>query len=292
MDAVLKEGEFDIDGFVFGGSGLGPIFVDSYDPGVAEWSDQDNVDYKGNTLFGRDSLNGPTWGFVFNVVAETEDTAAALQALELISLKWRALEKRKPGEVSVLRYRRGGRTRRIYGRPRRFSFSPDALLKRGVVKVLADFKSKDAWFYDDELHYEQLKLRSSSTGGGFILPATLPVITDEPSDIQGAIFVGGTKETDMTLTFNGPVIDPGASGAGWSVDLDTELLAGQSVTIDSKEKTVLRNDGASLSTKLGPKTRLSTLKLKPGNTFFSFRGVDLTGQATAELRWRTANTAL
>ena len=72
---------------------------------------------------------------------------------------------------------------------------------------------------------------------------------------------------------------PLVKAAGLSLAFD------QSVTVDTRKFTVLRNDGVSLAGTLARGARLSQARLKPGSSNVTFGGTDATGRATCLFTW-------
>lgn len=271
----LDDGSFELDGFPFGGE-LDSVIVQpgGFDPGVAEWrvQDQDNPSGDG-VVFGRDLLSGPTWAFTF---LTNEYTAPdALDSLEAMAGLWLDNANRSvPGAVSVLRYNIGGRIRRVYGRPRRWSATVTPGLWGGVTPAVADFKCVDALHYDDELRTLQFGI---VPGSGVIAS------------------VGGSASAPFVATIHGPITNPWVAGPGWRFDFLTTLSSSQSLIVDTRPwaKTVLRQDGVSLAgTLTHDSTALSDARLLPSSAELTFGGVDTTHTATCSVSWRPTYRSL
>lgn len=285
---ALVNGDFDLDGYVIGDNE--PIFMTQFNPGAPWWRTQDNVNSAGpERFFGRDHMTGPTWSFQMTV--NTTSTDAAFTALQEAASVWRQTG-RDPSEESVLRYCINGRTRRVYGRPRQFSYTLDSKMHGGVVPAEATFITSDPWYYDDTLRGLTIGLRPGAAAGlvGPLKGSLSTVVGGSHSGIIND--VGGTRPAPFELAITGPVVDPVVEGDGWTLALNMTLLRGQSVVIDTRRNTVLRDDGASVSGALSRRSRLAKARLAPGSTRIYLRGKDSTGTASCALSWRPTFDAL
>lgn len=288
---VLREGEIEVAGYVLGASPDSAVFIESFDPGIADVRTQDVDNPVGDdTAFGRDFFTGPTW--TLDLVVNRRNAAEALQTLGELSAVWRADAVRStPGAEVVLRYALGGRTRRVYGRPRKFAYTPNGLTS-GVILATAEFKARNLVYFDDDERVLPLQIIPPSSGG-FTAPFTAPIIPAPTGEVQGPIAdVGGDIPAPFTVTFNGPITNPRVAGNGWEIELRDSLAWDQSVTVDTRLKTVKRNDGANLSGKLTHRSNLGTARLTPGPDYVTFSGYDATGTATARVAWRPAYAGL
>ncbi|MEE6280142.1 hypothetical protein [Georgenia sp. MJ170] len=277
---------FDVGGGLVLDGNDGPLLVTSFDPGAAGVRSQDVDNPVGNgRLFGRDRLGAPTWTFDVVTTVDDGDEAMALAA-RLLALWRRRFE---PGETVALRYRLGGRWRRVYGRPGRF-VGPDGgrLTVEGAASILATFRLADELHYGDDEHTASVGIVPASTGG-LTLPATFPwsgVSSGEPR--AGAVRNDGDADAPVLVRFYGPVRDPWLSGPGWELRLRGSLAWDRWVEVDARAATVLRDDGASVAGMLSRRSRLSSLRLPPGDSQVRYGGVDGTGTSRVEVRWRDA----
>lgn len=293
--AALTEGSFELDGFRFGGDS--DSFVcppGGFDPGAKGWRTQDQDSPVGDhTNFGRDLLSPPTWAW--SLTSNMDTLEEALEAVEEVESKWLGLSVRdRPSAVMELRYRLAGRDRMVYGRPRRFSHDLTPLAWQGVVNAVCDFARVDTLHYDDVVRTADLSiLPGSSSGLTSPLVGSLSTVSggEQASAVGG---VGGTAPTPITVLINGPITNPYIEGEGWRLTLNTTLEYDQSVLIDTRPfaNTVTRNDGVSLAGALTRTSLLSKARLKPGSTVLRFGGKDVTGTATASVKWRPAYYSL
>jgi hypothetical protein len=290
----LNEGEFELDGFGFGGGDHSVVIPPSgFDPGSATVRDQDSVNPLGDNLrMGRDTKTPPVWAF--DLMTNEYSAADALDSLDELAGIWQADSVRStPGALSVLRYRLGGRTRRVYGRARRFAPIVQTNLWGGVTAAVADFQLAENRYYEDELNTVSVSIVPATTGGlAGVLKAPLSTLAGGAR--QGVIQVGGRAPTPFTVTIRGPITNPWVAGPGWKIQLNTTLAYDQSVTINTRPgvTSVKRQDGASLAGSLTRTSRLTTALLKPGPAEITFGGTDATGTATCSLSWRNAHYSL
>jgi hypothetical protein len=280
----LLDGEFDLGGYVMGDTR--PVYVEEFDPGANTLGVQDVDNPAGNDRrFGRDKRYGSSWAFGLVINQKTQAGAATVASdLERV---W-APEKYKPGEVVALRYGFAGRTRLVYGRPRRYAAPSLYGAKNGIVRVSTDFLRADAFHYDDDVRFARLDMHGGRSGG-LKGPLKGSLKTVAGGVRQGVIpAVGGDASTPPLIKIQGPIANPSVWGNGWWVELATSLKFDQSVTIDTRMGTVLRNDGANLGGTLSRRSRLPNVRMKPGSASLSFRGQDLSGTSHAIVEWRPA----
>lgn len=282
----LGEGQFELDGAVFGGR-HGAVIVRSFDPGTREVRAQD-VDRPGadGLMFGVDYQRPPLWTWELSANRASHEAAiATVAALEGAWARW--APRTRPGHAEPLRYRFAGRTRRVYGRPRRFA-APDVgsvLMRQGRGDIVADFQLADPLHYDDVERSATLYSVPPSTGG-IVAPLVAPISTTRAGDTAHRfITVGGDIETPLRVTFAGPITAPWVEVGGVRIALTGSVAYDQAVTVDARTRTVLRQDGASAAGMLTRRTRMDRLRLTPGTHEIRYGG---TGQATVTVAWRDA----
>lgn len=290
---VLEEMQFDLDGYVFG-NGM-PVFTDAegFDPGDPDKITQDGVNpITGARVFGRDMQGAGSWTWACWL--NTTDVEGALAAAAAMGAKWRDEKWHIAENVAMLRYRVGGRTRCVFGKPRRFSFKPGNALLQGNLPPMASFDLSDAKHYDDIESFVDLAILPPITGG-FEVPFEAPLLIelaagDQP---QGSIDVGGDTTTSMVITFYGPLTNGRVSvGTKFTAGFDGTLGAGQSITIDGRpwSLSVTRTGGANVV--LSRDTRINRALVGPGQYQATLRGSDETGTARCRVRWRNAHSTL
>lgn len=296
MPTTLAEHQFEIlptvdadAGVVFGIGADVSLDENGFRPGGTDWLTQDSENIgRGTTGFGRDVLLGPTWAWDLFVNAEDVPTATA--ALGRLSTAWRAQAIRDiPGAVLPIRYTLAGRTRRIYGRPRRFDAPPNNRILSGFVPVQADFKCVDAYTYDDAEDSISLSL-SATSQGGFVFPAVFPTETLPVGTQVDQAVVGGDAPTHPVFRFFGPVSTPRIVGPGWTLTLNTSIADGQWIEVDTRPWNlgVRRSDGMLLPGILGRRQWLSDIRFEPGRHDLVLDGASGSGGASATVAWRSA----
>jgi hypothetical protein len=290
---VLEEFQFDLDGYVFG-KGM-PVFVDAegFDPGDPEKITQDGVNpITGARTFGRDMHTSTTWTWACYL--STEDVEGALAAAAAMGAKWRDEKWLEPTEIAMLRYRIGGRTRCVFGKPRRFSFKPGNAILQGNLPPLATFDTSDTKTYDEDEQFVDLGMQRSLPGG-FAVPFEAPLAIELPPDVtpQGSIEVSGDAKAPLIVEFHGPWTNGSIEvGDDFKAGFTGSLLAGQSITIDGSPwaTSVTRTGGASVA--LSRETRINRALVGPGQYAAIMRGSDETGTARGRVRWRNAHSTL
>lgn len=282
----LLTSEDDGAGHRFGIGNAVSCLQDGFDPGVSEWltQDQDNPS-TGATMMGRDTLKGSA--FTWQLFANMESEEDALQAIADLGRLWlnRGLS-REPGAVSVLRYQLGGRTRRVYGRPRRWGNTINNQLLFGMAAITCDFPRVDPLFYDDEAEVDTLDLVAESEGG-ITFPVVFPAISTPSGSNEGEIFVGGEQPTWGIYRFTGPFTFAQLVTDNWTVDLDTTLLTDEDwIEIDTRPWSLsIRNQsGAWVPGVLSPRVRFRDMALEPGSQSMAFRADSSSNTATVSIK--------
>lgn len=294
--ATLNDGEFELDGFGFGGEGHGLVALPGgWDPGSSSTRMSDVANPGADaTRFGRDFKDGPTWAW--KLVSNRDTASDALDAIEDLSVAWDAAAVRSmPGKLSTLRYNIGGRTRCVFGRSRNFAVGNSPDLWVGAQSVTCDFKLAAPVYYDDTELWVGLSIVPTAPGK-LKAPLIGPLTTSNPGVRQGYIDdVGGRLATSVRIVIQGPVARPIVSlNGGWSLSLNTTLAYDQFLTIDSRPgvNTILRNDGASLAGSLSRTADLPSVRLSPGPAYINFSGTDPTGTSWCKVFWRRAYSQL
>ena len=289
----LHNGEFAINGYRFGcGHNAN---VSTLNATGIRWRVQDQPNPVGdNILVGRDFMDPqPIKLGVFFRGDTAEETA---QAAAEFANAWAAARDRKPGEESVLEIGVHGRTVRAYGRPRDLDIDDTEIFARKHADGTAVFDRVDGLFYGDPETGGGGQVTLSITppqSAGIKSPMRSPIVTLKGGIRQGIVNNPGLRATkDVTITIHGTVNRPVVAGAGWEIELGTNLAYDRSVVIDARAKTVTRDDGVRLAGKLTRKSRLDQVVVPAGASEFSFRGTSPDGSATATIRWGSAHTSL
>lgn len=287
--AVLQDGDFELDGYLFSGSRRRPLYVQGFSIEPARTRVQDVANPMAPELRqGRDQRTPPLWRFGFRV--GHGGAAVTLADLAGLTTAWNALTA-VPDAESVLRYAIAGRTRRVYGRAREMSPDFSMVYDLGRVVATGDFHPRDVWLYDDEMQSLTVSLIPTSTRG-LKSPLKAPLTTAQGAQRQGQVTIGGDAPAPVELEFKGPIINPVASSTGWEVGLNLTLAYDQTVTVNTRTGTVRRNDGANLAGVLTRRTYLPEARMKPGARELIFAGTDPTGTATCTMRWRNTYQSL
>lgn len=297
--AELREGEFDLDGYRFGTPENAVIILEGgFDTGAPEVRAQDADNPVGDGgLFGRDYLSGPTWSFTLGAAdPEAEDVYTVLEDL---ARAWRNPAVRTtPGAVSTLRFRRGGRTWRVYGRPRRFGLVPGDTADGAWAQVQADFKCEGPVMYEDEAQEVTVSLgQVTQTDPGLVLPETLEwVLGGHGASGEVIANVRTLDPAPFEVYIIGPAVEGALSqisvhGPGFDIELPGLALApGEQVHIDTRARTILK-DGVSVAAYLSRRSRLDACLLA-GPSSLAFYGVDWTGTSRARFVWRATRPIL
>lgn len=300
---ALKDHQFEIlptsdaaDGFVWGIGADVSLDEEGFDPGEQEWLTQDGQNTRRGVVgFGRDVLGAKTWTWESHT--DQEDVETAVNVLDRFSAAWSPESlARTPGALTAVRYRLAGRDRRVFGRPRRYAAPPTNLILNGYVPVTHDFQCVDSFTYDDVESSAEILYASSAEGGGFVLPAQLPVTTmPSAGNGSGQLTVGGTARAYPVIRFNGPWTNPVMTTDDWTLRWTGEIGPNAWVEIDARPwaLTVKDQSGASAVEGLSRRTWLEDLWFAAGSQpQISLDGVAASGGASATVRWRNTWTSI
>jgi hypothetical protein len=293
MPAVLSDYQFELDGFVFG-RGL-PVFVDSdgFDPGDYEKITQDGVNpITGARMFGRDMHGSTTWTFSCHV--DREDPVGALETLEAMGATWLDEKWLEPDNIAMLRYAIGGRTRVVFGKPRRFGTAMTNTLIGGHLPPVATFDLSDTKHYADTEQILDLGVYAS-VPGGFEAPLVFPLVIELPADSSPtrAVTVGGTTKTGLVIEFTGPLTDGSVTIGDLEIGFVGTLPDDSKFIIDARPWSMgITRVGPQDGVALSRATRLTRALLAPGSYQAHMRGTDQTGTAQCRVRWRDAYATL
>lgn len=283
----MSNGDFEINGHLIGPGH--PTFVTAFDPGDDTARDQDQLNPAADRRhFGRDYRTPGVWALKFSVGGDND--VEVLAELSALRRAWRS-NHRSPGETTRLTYTLGGRTRFVTGRPRDFNYDPNQNLDDGNVVAAGKFVLADTLVRDAAQASYTLTIRPPASGA-VTLPAVWPLLSSPAGERQGAAAVAGDAATPARIVFNGPISNPALVSDDWAVELQAEVPAFTSVTVDAETGTVTRSDGTPLQGAISRRTYLPDVVLEPGPASFLFTGTDPTGTATATIQWHPAYEGL
>lgn len=256
------------------------------------WRTDDQPNPGGDGInMGADYIDPASWSF--KLFTNCQNETDALAALMDLRKAWRGDAYRKePGKATTLRYRLAGRTRVVFGRPRRFEHPWGAEYLYGKIPITADFQTVSDLFYDDFENWIDVTFREPTTGG-FVTPVTAPLQTAETGLSNGPFVfaVGGEQATSTMVDFVGPLDAPGLEIDGEPyIQLKKDVPAGVTVTVDARPwvNSVLRSDGGGAAGMLSPRSRMPKMLLEPGSHSATLLGSTPTGTGKAKIRWRPA----
>ncbi|MFG2408742.1 hypothetical protein ACGFR8_31250 [Streptomyces brevispora] len=218
---------------------------------------------------------------------------------------WRADSVRAgAGRVAWLRHRKAGRTRFLFGRPRRFAEGGGELSSQGYTPVVADFVAIDDKFLDVTEKTATLweyPLRYMRPVPGRVI-SHHPIEPWDPGNSRrtASIVQAGQLSTYPIITIHGPCANPKITLTDrWAVQLALTLKSGEYVTIDARSfaRTVVKylpngsySSVAHKLTRASP--RLAEMTIPPGTWHAR---LDYTRTTTAqkqgprvEIIWRDA----
>lgn len=298
----LKDYQFEIlpdseavNGFVFGIGAAVSLNDGGFDPGEKEALVQDGQNSRrGVRAFGRDIQGASTW--IWESHTDQQGPEDAVAVLEDMSAAWSPYEAEDPGWVTAVRYRLAGRTRRVFGRPRRYAAPPTNQIIGGMVPVTHDFACVDSYTYDDVASSAAIPFSSGATGGGFSFPSTFPVatMTSEGNAAQ-QINVGGNARAYPIIRFYGPWTNPSISSGDWELKWKGSIPASGWIEIDTRpwKLTVLDQGGASQVGGLDRQTWLEDIWFAPKTQpVLNLGGSAPAGNAQATVTWRNTWTSI
>lgn len=273
------------DGVPFGIGRAIHCTADGFDPGSDEIITQDSSNPRRGTIaMGRDVRKASPWTWALFV--NQSDTETALAEMSTLESSWKR-GSWNVGEVGVIRYSLAGRTRRVFGRPRRWASVMNNLILSGMIPITCDFQRVDPLYYGDEMETDTLDLVVTS-GGGIVYPVVYPLISLPSGSNEGEIHVGGSSPTYPIIRFTGPIVNPELITASWTLKLSATILDGQWIEIDTRPwvMSIRNQSGAAVPGLLSPRLRMRDLVLQPGNQSATLRGTSGTGTATCTInRW-------
>lgn len=212
--------------------------------------------------------------------------------------------RRKAGRIAWLLHRESGRTRRLYGRPRKFDVAHRRFQKQGYVPCTADFVSVDGRFYDEvektaSMWDYYLGSRPSRPGR----PSWVPIkgVMTDPTRQSVNIEQKGRLTTHPVIQIYGPCKNPKVSLSGlWAVQLAMTIADGDYVTIDARSwaRTVIRTTSGGATASVGDKltrasARLAEMVIPPGawtaSLSYTRSSSKFLDGPKVEIKWRDAH---
>lgn len=223
-----------------------------------------------------------------------------LDGLNMLRQVWRADSTRgKAGRVAWLVHSAAGRTRQIYGRPRKFAVSHSRLSRQGYTPVVAEFVAVDDRFYEQTEKEAEMYDHQRNTAPprpGRPGEATWQVWDSKKT---AAVNQRGSVDTYPYIEIHGPCKNPKVTLTPnlWAVQLSMSIASGDHVIIDPRPwvRTVTHYKGSSAISVADKLTRASPLlkqmNLPPGSwtasMSFTRLGPPLTGPRV-RIAWRDA----
>lgn len=289
---TLAEKQFELGGVAFG-RGC-PVEIESWTPGSASIRTSDAENPQGDGIrFGRDFRGASEWSWSLFSNGETEEEA--WEFLHPLAGEWNDDAIRADSEIVVpLRYTLAGQTKRVYGRPRRWTEIPTNISLSGAVQVEADFTLAHHLVYDDTEKSLNLSiLPPLDPEAGVIVPFIAPFDSAaSASERQSAIRVGGTRPTPITVKFvagTNDLFDASVTIGDWTVALESPVDINDPVIADGRPwiNSVATQSGGTV--RVSPRvTRTSKMWLPPGDHQVVFRGNDPSSTASVVISWHDA----
>lgn len=311
MDPVpLANGQFDIDGFVFGTRDIwynpNPYLVLAFQvtPGTLSSGAGGNqssgsgttttpdatLPSEDGTKFGRDFNTGMLLSLslaVWQRGTHVYDQIGALKGL------WRDRRRRNVSNaVTALRMCVSDRTRLVYGRPRNFKETYGAV-EHGWAPIDCDFQCADEMFYDDVLHVQDIGMQNPPVDG-LVFPNTLPFMMAQFQENYTTVHVDGDYETWPMFVIHGPVTNPTIQYDNtWTITLLTSIDHTQTITIDPRPwYRQTRLSGAGLTNLSGAYTQdspvMREMRFAPGQHTVLYGGLDPSLTSYLTVSWRAA----
>lgn len=296
----LLDRQFDLDGLLFGR--LTDIIVEreGFQPGTAslETADVPHPTTDG-VHHGKDFRREGTWAFSFTIDGKDEEDAWRIYN-ELATV-WDAEETRlAAGAVLPLRYCLAGKTRRVYGRPRRFTPANLSMVHSGRIDIEADFTVSYPLFFDDaEQQFGPFIIGVPlELDAGIPVPFIPPFISDAGTTSSSSeLIIGGEAKTPLVIEIK--AVADQLSGSLVKVDdyftaaFQEPVVPTNPVTMDARPWVREISTASGGNVAVVPRiTRLSKMWLPPGGHELTFTGEDISSTATVTVRWRNAHKSL
>lgn len=229
-------------------------------------------------LAGIDRLAGRT--VVFEVYALGDDAADVEAKANFLKAAWR------PSDVDLeLKWTMARGEYSLFGRPRGCDVVIEKTLLGGVMNARLEFKAMDPRLFGSQ---NSTNIVLPSGGGGLTFNATA-------NFSFGGAAVGGEEtisnddvvDTDWVATFHGPLTDPSLEHVeqARALRMTGALLAGESLVLDSRTKSIVLNGSSSRYSWLNGGSQWFVLT--PGSNTLRFRAN--AGSGSVDVTWRNAS---
>lgn len=244
------------------------------------------------TKFGQDFYTGMVLTFSIDI---WERGQVSYDTIGPLKSAWRTKKHRETAnELTTLRICRGGRTRRVYGRPRKFK-ETYGHVEQGYVPIDCQFQAADECFYDDAQNIKTIGL-VNQPNNGMSYPTTYPKRYHTTGVAATTVQIDGHYPTFPQFKINGPINYPTISLAnGWTIKINAIMHQYDYIIIDprpwERKATFYAPNGivinaAGYFTQSSPTMR--EMALEPGTHTINFGGVDPTLSGYLEIGWRNA----
>lgn len=242
--------------------------------------------------FGREYYGGmliTLEGDIWTNRSDPGNSQAAIDQLAKARAAWTPQElQRNPGQLTVLRMNRGGRKRRVYGRPGSFD-AVNGRGSKGWIPYTATFRCVDHHYYDDAEYSEMIPFIPEEIGG-LIGPLIGPISSTGGGTAAGLLTVRGEKPSWLTTRIYGPIADPVVVVQNlWAYHLSTSVADGDYITVDPTpwQRSVTHSNGSSMAGRFDSLSiPLSLQQIYPGPNSVAMFGNDPTGTSKLEVFWR------
>lgn len=294
---TVEEKQFELGGVTFGLGCDVELTADGWQPGSTSMRSND-VDVAGASgrRFGRSIPGGATWGFSLYTDQDSEEEA--WRALSDLKAAWESLADPtgivESESVTFLRYQIAGKTRRVYGQPRRFDKVVSNLSLSGRIDLEADFELAFPLYLDDTEHSQTFGiLAPPDPTAGVIVPVIVPFTSSSGTGERvGSIKIGGEVPTPVIVEFiagTGNLFDAQVTVGTGVVALRDTVFTTEKVIADPRPwvRSVSTASGGAVAVDARV-TRLAKMWLPPGEHRVVFTGEDATSSASAVIRWHDA----
>lgn len=296
---TLQDGQFQLGNTVFGEGTMYPCQPPEFGPPDLTVNDVGRPGGDGLRI-GRESRQGRVLTFDMGVMGSGNGRPGGREMFDRLA----ALEKEwmfegdnsyymlrdLPQICQPLSYCRGGETRRVYGRPRRFApVYPDTMAP--WINVTADYQTLDHYSYSETISYTTVGTIAVSKAG-LRTPIRTPIsLVRTPTQTNpNPIKVGGTAPAWLRFFIFGPIANPVVEVSGaFRVELKVSLKFDEWAIVDPTPwgQMVRKSDASNLAGYLSWSTPpMSKMKVSPGSWRIRLNGADPTGTAFVYIDWR------